>query len=57
MSESLTLREVQESMEKDIIQRALLGQNWNISRAAQKLAVSRPTLYDMMKKYELEKPQ
>ena len=56
-SESLTLREVRESIEKDIIQRTLLGQNWNISRAAQELAVSRPTLYDMMKKYGLEKPQ
>ena len=57
MPETLTLREVRESIEKDIIQRTLLGQNWNISRAAQELAVSRPTLYDMMKKYGLEKPQ
>lgn len=57
MSETLTLREVRESIEKDIIQRALVSQNGNISRAAQELAVSRPTLYDMMKKYGLEKPQ
>ncbi len=54
---AMKLKRMKAEVEKDMIQRALLSQNWNITRAAQELDISRQTLYSMMKKYGLEKPQ
>ena len=46
---------LQRKVEKELIQRALVSQNWNMSRAAEELGITRQTLYDMMKKYGLGK--
>jgi two-component system NtrC family response regulator len=48
------LREVREKAEKEAVRYALNITQDNISQAADLLGVSRPTLYDLMKKYQLK---
>lgn len=50
----MTLRDVREKAEKEAIKYALNVTQENISQAAELLGVSRPTLYDLMKKYDLK---
>jgi two-component system NtrC family response regulator len=49
------LREARESIERDLIMRALSMNKGNISRAAEELGISRPTLYDLMEKLRIGK--
>ena len=49
----LNLRQVREEAERRAIERALALYNGNVSQAADILGVSRPTLYDLAKKYDL----
>ena len=51
--ESLNLREVRQRAESKAIRVALMRTYGNISRAAEQLGVTRPTLYDLMNKYGL----
>ena len=51
--ESLNLREVRARAESKAIRVALMKNFGNISRAAEQLGVTRPTLYDLMNKYGL----
>jgi len=51
--EPFNLREVREWAEKRAIQRALRYTESNVSRTADLLGVTRPTLYNLMKKYGL----
>jgi transcriptional regulator of acetoin/glycerol metabolism len=44
-------------VEKELIQGALASRNWNISRAAEDLGMSRQALHDCIRKYDLEKSQ
>lgn len=46
----LNLRQVRDDAERNAIQRALFLYNGNVSKAAEVLGVSRPTLYDIMNK-------
>jgi two-component system NtrC family response regulator len=48
-----TLRQVREAAERDAVVRALGRVNGNVSRAAELLGVSRPTLYDIMERFGL----
>jgi two-component system NtrC family response regulator len=50
-SRTLNLRQVREAAECRTIRRALAMLDGNISRAAELLGVSRPTLYGLLKKY------
>lgn len=50
-AESLNLREVRQAAESRAIRIALTKAYGNISRAAELLGVTRPTLYDLMSKY------
>ncbi len=50
----LNLREVRDKAEDNAVQRALSYVNGNVSKAAEVLGVSRPTLYDLMNKYGLK---
>lgn len=50
----IDLRQVREDAERKAIQRSLTLSNENVSQAAEKLGVSRPTLYDLMNKYGLK---
>ena len=49
----LNLRQVREDAERRAIERALALFNGNVSQAADILGVSRPTLYDLVRKYDL----
>jgi two-component system NtrC family response regulator len=50
----LTLKQARERAERAMIQRALVETQSNISLTAKLLGVSRPTLYDLMKEYDLK---
>ena len=50
----LDLREARETAERNVIQRALDINNYNMSRTADVLGVSRPSLYNLMKKLGLD---
>ncbi len=51
--ELFSLRRVRDQAERDAVTRVLGRVNGNISKAAELLGVSRPTLYDLMEKYGL----
>jgi len=51
---SLELRDVRDKAERSAILEALARSNNNISQAADLLAVSRPTLYDLIKKFNIK---
>lgn len=50
----LNLRQVRDEAEKNAITRALFLYNGNVSKTAEVLGVSRPTLYDMMNKHGIK---
>jgi two-component system NtrC family response regulator len=49
----VTLREAREKVERELIAVAIDRHNGNIVKAAEDLGVSRPTLYDLLKKHSL----
>jgi two-component system NtrC family response regulator len=55
-SQSLNLREARERVECNVIQRALLIHNNNVTHAAEALGISRPSLYSMIKKLDIPEP-
>ena len=52
-TDTLNLREVRKQAESKAIRAALMKNFGNISRTAEQLGISRPTLYDLLNKYEL----
>jgi len=50
-----SLRDAREKLERELVQRALLRNNWKISRAAKELDVSRPTFYELMDRLKIER--
>ena len=54
VSPNLNLRAVRQHAETQAIRDALIRMSGNISRAASLLGVTRPTLYDLMEKYEID---
>ncbi len=49
----VTLREAREKVERDLISFAIDRHHGNIVKASEELGVSRPTLYDLLKKHNL----
>jgi two-component system NtrC family response regulator len=49
--ELATLKDARDALERDMILTAIRQQGGNIAKAAEILGVSRPTLYDLMKKH------
>jgi two-component system NtrC family response regulator len=49
----ISLREARDRVEREMIASAIDRQNGSIVKAAEELGVSRPTLYDLMKKHSL----
>jgi two-component system NtrC family response regulator len=48
--EGASLKEAREALERDMVTRVLARNNDNVTRAAEELGVSRPTLYELMEK-------
>jgi two-component system NtrC family response regulator len=53
---NVTLKEAREELERDLIRRTLRKHNGNMTRTAAELQVSRPTLYELMEKLGIGKP-
>ena len=49
-----TLREAKEKVEYELVSRVLRECRGNISKTARRLGVSRPTLYDLLERYDLK---
>ncbi|MGR9106794.1 MAG: PEP-CTERM-box response regulator transcription factor [Gammaproteobacteria bacterium] len=54
MERSTSLREIRDSAERQAICRALSECNGNVSKAAEMLEVTRPTLYSLLNKFKLK---
>lgn len=52
----MTLKEARQQIEKTLLVQALEDSAGNIQKAAEQLAVTRPTLYDLLKKHRLYMP-
>jgi len=50
-----TLKDLRTKVEQEHIRTALVKNNWNITKTASELGVSRPTLHDLINKYEIKK--
>ena len=55
-SKSLDLRQARERVEREIIQRALTIHDNNVTHAAEAMGISRPSLYQLVKKLDLPEP-
>jgi len=53
--EKLGLKDAREALERNFIQRALARNRGSITKAAEELELSRPTLYELMEKLGIEK--
>lgn len=53
-TEQLNLKQVREKADRAAIAKALSVSNNNISQAAKQLGISRPTLYDLLKLYDIK---
>ncbi len=53
--ESMTLREAREAVERELVEAALSRSDGNMSRAAEELGISRPTLYELIEKLGIER--
>ena len=49
------LRAAREALEKDFIERAIRKNKGNMTKVAEELGISRPTLYELMEKLKIEK--
>jgi len=49
----VTLKEARERAEREAVQGALADSDGNVTQAAKLLDVSRPTLYDLMRYYNI----
>ena len=55
--QGMDLRSAKDALERELVETALAKSNGNVSQAAQALGVSRPTLYDLMEKLGMRRPQ
>lgn len=53
--EGMGLKEAREVLEKELLTKALTRNSNNLTKAAQELGISRPTLYDLMDKFGMPK--
>ncbi len=51
--EGVMLREARKRLERDLVESAMERHNGNVKRASEELGISRPTLYDLIGKYNL----
>lgn len=52
-----TLKDTRERVEREFICKALVTNNWNMAKTAEQIGVTRPTLYDLIRKHSLQKKE
>lgn len=52
-----SLRDIREEAERSAIASALNETRWNVARTARLLGVTRPTVYDKIKRYSIRPPK
>ena len=52
-----TLKDAREAAEREVILAALQRHKWKIAPTAVELDISRPTLYELMEKLGIQKPE
>ena len=52
----LNLRVARQRAEREAVRQALAVAGWNLSRTAELLGITRPTLYDLLEKNEIAVP-
>ncbi len=50
----LNIKQAKEKLESELIKKALLKNANHLTLTAEELGISRPTLYDLIKKYDIE---
>jgi two-component system NtrC family response regulator len=50
-----TLKDLRSQVEREHIRKVLAKHGWNVTRTAEELDVSRPTLHDLIKKYQIQR--
>jgi two-component system NtrC family response regulator len=53
--ENLNLKEAHDAMDRDLLKRAISRNKGNLTKAAEELGLSRPTLYELMEKLGINK--
>ena len=53
--ENMGLKEAREALEKELLTKAIFRNNGNMTKVAMELGISRPTLYDLMEKFDMPK--
>ena len=53
--ESRKLKEALEGVEKDLIERAISKNKGNLTKVAEELGISRPTLYELMERLGIDR--
>ena len=53
----LNLRVARQRAEREAIRQALAVAGWNLSRTAELLGITRPTLYDLLEKNDIAVPE
>lgn len=57
MEKSNTLNQIMDSVRKDVLERTLRKNGWNITKSAKALGISRENLYHFIKRHELHRPE
>jgi two-component system NtrC family response regulator len=55
LHKGIGLKEARDALEKELILKALARSSGNLTKAAQELGISRPTMYDLMEKFGIPK--
>lgn len=57
MEKSSTLNQIMDSVRKDVLERTLKKNGWNVTKSAKALGISRENLYHFIRRHDLQRPE